>query len=211
MNRAVANRRRAERALVSLCLTLVLIGFSRAPAHAQTRLAVPLSGSTIKITKAGSYFLDANINTKLIVLPVILVTVSNVTINLNGFSIIGPGGTAGTATGISANLGVSNVTIVNGTITRMHGTGIVLRSNSAVSGVELINNAVDGLDCISSSPSPSACLVTSNIVSGNVGTGLNFGDATSGYQNNIISGNGATVVGGTNMGQNVCNGSLTCP
>jgi hypothetical protein len=54
------------------------------------------------------------------------------------------------------------------------------------------------------------CLITSNVINGNTGTGLVFSDATSGYQNNILSGNGATVTGGTNMGHNVC-GSALCP
>ena len=42
--------------------------------------------------------------------------------------------------------------------------------------------------------------------------GLNFAaDTTSGYQSNILSGNGTNVIGGTNMGHNVCSGILTCP
>jgi len=202
MNREITNRGRAGRVLVFMCLALLLLGFGRAAAQAQTKL-VP-NGSTLKITKPGSYYLGGNIVSKLTSAPIINVMTNNVTINLNGFTIGGPGGT-GTAYGIYA-LSVSALTIVNGTITKIPGKAIVLGTNSTVSGLEVVNNAGDGVDCTS------ACLVTNNIISGNTGTGLNFSDTTSGYQNNIISGNGATVVGGTQLGTNtnVCNGS-TCP
>ncbi len=198
------NRGRTGNVLLSLCLTLLLIGLSWGAAHAQIKLVKPATATTIKITKAGSYFLGGNLG-GFLGIPTITVAASNVTINLNGFSIIGPGGTTGTATGIKTASGLSGITIVNGTITKIHGTAIVLGSSSTVGGVQVINNGGDGIQC------PSACLVTSNIVSGNSGTGLNFfADTTSGYQNNIISANGANVTGGTNMGHNVC-GTSTCP
>jgi hypothetical protein len=135
------------------------------------------------------------------------VTVNNVTIDLRGFTIVGPGGTTGTSTGISASAGVTGLTILNGSITKIHGTGVSLGNSSTVIGLEVFGNGGDGIDCAT------ACLVTNNIITGNAGSGLNFGDATSGYQNNIISGNtGGTVTGGTQLGTNtnVCNGT-TCP
>jgi hypothetical protein len=199
------NRGRIGKVLVSLCLTLLLIGLNQGAAHAQTKLVKPAGGGTIKITKAGSYFLAANLSTALLTTSAIAVStgVNNVTINLNGFSIIGPGG-AGSAGGINASSS-SGVTIVNGTITKIAGKGIILGTNSMVAGVQLIGNAGDGVICTS------GCLVVDSIINGNTGTGLSFGDTTSGYQNNIISGNGATVTSGTNMGHNVCNGTATCP
>jgi hypothetical protein len=205
MNQEITNRGRMGRALVCFCLTLLLIGFGQAAAQAQTRLVKPSNGGTIFISKAGSYFLGSNLVTTLVAVPAIGIKVNNVTINLNGFAIVGPGGT-GTASGIAVAAGVTSVTIFNGTITKIRGAAIVLGSNSTVSALQLVNNGGDGIDCTS------ACLVTNNIISNNTGTGLNFTDATSGYQNNIISGNGATVVGGTQLGTNtnVCNGT-TCP
>jgi len=194
------DRGRIGNLMGSLCLSILLMGLGQGVAHAQTKLVQPLTGSIV-ISRAGSYFLASNLK-GLLGLPTIDVKVSNVTINLNGFSIIGPGGT-GTATGINTRTGLSGITIVNGTITRIHGTAIVLGSSSTVGGVQIINNGGDGIQC------PSACLLTDNVVSGNTGTGLNFGaDTTSGYQNNILTGNGTNVTGGINLGHNVCGSSL---
>ncbi len=200
------NRARVANLLVCLSLTLLLLGFGHGAAHAQTKLVKPLTGTTLRITKSGSYFLAANYVTALGALPAITVAVNNVTINLNGFSLIGPGGIAtSSATGIFVAPGFSGVTIVNGTITKIRGTALVLGSSGTAGGLQLIGNNGDGLQCTA------ACLVTNNVITGNTGTGLNFSDSTSGYQNNIISGNtGGAVVGGTNMGHNVCNGAL-CP
>jgi hypothetical protein len=203
MNWEIMNRGPGGKVLVCLCLTMLLLGLSRGAAHAQTKL-VP-NGGTITITKGGSYFLATNVSSSLVNAPLILVKATNVTINLNGFVLFSSATTGSNGSGIKVAAGFSNLTVVNGTITKIRGNAIVVSSNSTVSGVQLTSNSGDGVDCTS------ACLVTNNIVSGNGGTGLKFSDATSGYQNNIISGNGATVAGGTNMGHNVCNSSLTCP
>jgi hypothetical protein len=54
-------------------------------------------------------------------------------------------------------------------------------------------------------------VVGGSVVSNNLaGNGMTFTDASSGYLNNIINGNKATVVGGTNMGGNICNATTTC-
>ena len=198
------NRGRVGNVLICLCLTILLIGISRGAAHAQTKLVKPLSGGTLQITKSGSYFFGSNFVSALKNSPVISVApgVNNVTINLNGFSIIGPG-VAGTGAGIKAPTN-SGIIVVNGTITKIPGNAVVVGSNSTVAGMQIIGNAGDGVQCSSN------CLVNSNIVTNNTGTGLNFVDGSSGYQNNIISGNGTNVTGGTNMGHNVCGTSL-CP
>jgi hypothetical protein len=202
-------RGRVGNLLGSLCLSILLLGLGQGAANAQTKLIKPLNGGTLRITRSGSYFLGANYVTLLGNLPVITVAVSNVTINLNGFSIISnaTGGTA--AIGISvANSSISGVTVVNGGIIGIRGTAIVLGSNGIASGLQLIGNKGDGVDCTSS------CLVTNNVISGNTGTGLNFGtDTTSGYENNIIVPGlgGSTVTGGFNLGHNNCNGTGTCP
>jgi len=51
--------------------------------------------------------------------------------------------------------------------------------------------------------------VWGNTARSNTGFGLNLG--SSGYRENVVSGNGGTVSGGVNAGNNVCNGLLTCP
>jgi len=196
------NRGRIGILIIGSYLTILLIGISWGSANAQVKLVKP-AGGTIVTNKSGSYFLGSNIVFGASNASAIRVNtgVNNVTINLNGFSIIGNGGSNSGGINASTN---SGITIFNGTITKMAGKGIVLGSNSTVAGVQLINNGGDALTCTT------GCLVTSNVINGNTGTGLVFSDATSGYQTNIISGNGGTVTGGTNMGHNVCNTAL-CP
>ncbi len=198
------NRGRIGNLIIGSYLTILLIGISWGSANAQVKLVKPLNGGTIVINRSGSYFLGSNIVFGASNASAIRVNsgVSNVTINLNGFSIIGNGGS--NSGGINASTS-SGITIFNGTITKIAGKAILLGSNSTVAGVQLINNGGDALTCTT------GCLVTSNVINGNTGTGLVFSDAKSGYQNNIISGNGATVTGGTNMGHNVCNGTAICP
>jgi len=156
-----------------------------------------------KLKKSNSYLQVSNITipAKNTTTDGVDITASNVTVDLQGYTISGPG--SGSGVGINAS-GQSNVTIENGIITGMGGAAIILGPNSVVRNVQIVNNGGDGVDC-----SP-ACLITSSVVSGNGGTGLNFGaDTTSGYSNNVISGTTA-VAGGTNLGANVCNGG-TCP
>jgi hypothetical protein len=197
------SRRGVENWLVCSFLTMLLVGIGWGSAHAQVKLVKPASGGTIVINKSGSYFLGANLGFGFSNASAIRVNsgVNNVTINLNGFSIIGTGGT--NTGGINASTN-SGITVVNGTITKMSGKAISLGPNSVVAGLQLISNGGDALTCTI------GCLVTGNVISSNTGTGLVFNDTTSGYQNNVINANAGTVTHGTNMGHNVCNGS-TCP
>jgi hypothetical protein len=102
------------------------IAFAAAPAHAQMKLVKPAGGFPVKITKSGSYILDANLLVGVILPDAIKVSVSNVSINLNGFAIIGPA--AGSGMGVDA-VGQNNVTVTNGTITGMGGAGISTGNN----------------------------------------------------------------------------------
>jgi hypothetical protein len=181
--------------------------FAAGPAHAQMKLVKPAGGFPVKVTKAGSYILTANLLVGVVLPDAIKVSASNVSINLNGFAIIGP--SAGSGIGVDA-VGMTNVTVSNGTITAMGGAGISLGNNGTVQNVRVVGNGIgsgggDGVDC------GTGCLVSGSVIAGNSqGNGLNLTDSTSGYLNNIIVGNLATVLAGTNMGGNVCNGA-TCP
>jgi hypothetical protein len=190
-----------------VAVVLVVAGVA-GPAQAQTKISKPPAGGfPIKITKSGGYILTNNLPVGALLVNAINVTASNVSIDLNGFTIAGPGG--GTGIGINA-AGVSNVTILNGTVTSMGGSGIALGDNGTVHSVRLIGNGGgssggDGIVC------GVGCLVIGCIASGNAkGDGLDFPDTTSGYQNNVMLGNVTPVAGGTNMGGNVCNGAK-CP
>jgi hypothetical protein len=194
-------RGRIGNLMICTGLAMLLIGMSWGSAHAQTKLVKPANGNTLVISKSGSYFLASNYISALKAASIISVNANNVTINLNGFTISAPTGSATTAINAA---GDSGVTIVNGTITKT-GTAIILGSSSTVGGMQLIGNSGDGVDCTST------CLVTNSVITGNGGTGLALGDGSSGYQDNIISGNtGGNVGAGTNLGNNVC-GSAACP
>lgn len=173
------------------------------------------------IKRHGSYVLTHNIRIKHANEDVLDITAPNVTLNMQGFSIIGTG-TTGTGVGIRVVGDVSNVTITNGTVTQMSGGGIVLGANSVISSVkamqnlgvgiqagpssELTNNvsvgnADDGLMCAND------CLVTGNVSTGNA-MGLSLGPG-SGYGNNVLDDNTTTnVSGGVSLGHNVCSGAL---
>ena len=195
---------RFARVIASFALSLAIFCAYCGVARAQTKLVKPANGSTLTIKKSGSYFMAANFFSALRNKPVITVSADYVTINMNGFTITGAGTSgAGTGNGINA-LGHTGVTIVNGSITAIPGAAIVLGTNSNVSSVNLISNGGDGIDCSAN------CLAVGNVITGNAGFGLNFADTSSGYESNILSSNGTSVAGGTNMGHNICNGAL-CP
>lgn len=207
-------RGRFGAALFGLTAALLIIAGVAGSAQAQTKIGKPPAGAfPVKITKSGSYILTNNLPVAGLLVNAINVTASNVSIDLNGFTISGPGsGTSGGGTGIGINAaGVSNVTILNGTVTTMGGSGIVLGDNGTVRNVRVIGNGGgtnggDGVVCTK------GCLVVNSVASGQTkGAGLNFSDTTSGYQDNVMLGNVTPVAGGTNMGGNVCDGGSTCP
>ncbi len=193
---------------IALAIALIISAMAVKPALAQTKLVKPAAGFPIKITKAGSYFLGSTLIIGVIFPDAIKVSANNVSINLNGFSIIGPA--TGTGIGVDA-VGQSNVTVSNGSVTGMGGAGISLGNNGTVQNVRVIGNGTggsggDGVDC------GVGCVVSGSVISNNLaGNGMTFTDASSGYLNNIINGNKATVVGGTPMGVNICNATTTCP
>ncbi len=161
----------------------------------------------------------------------------DVTIDLNGFAIIGSAG--GVGNGISSSN--SEVTVRNGSITGMGGNGIVLGNNATVADVLAIGNGGNGIEI------GNAGLVTHSTVSSNVGVGifvtgsgsavvensvysngsygLQLEDISSSFARNVFLGNkGNSRIGSLvppqvapassgiqfQMGSNVCNGDA-CP
>jgi hypothetical protein len=123
------------------------------------------------------------------------------------------------ATGIDAN--VENVRALNNS-----GTGIDVGNNCRVSNCTATGNGVEGIkggtgcrvsgNVANSNTSDGIVAgqgsnVSSNTARSNTGVGLNL-SANTGYSGNVISANtGGTVISGVSAGQNLCNGSLTCP
>jgi Right handed beta helix region len=88
----------------------------------QIEARTPISAATFTINAPGSYYLTSNLTT-----PAgadgIVVNASNVTIDLNGFSLIGHGGANGA--GVNVQGTQMNLCVKNGTITGFSSAGII--------------------------------------------------------------------------------------
>jgi hypothetical protein len=183
-----------------------------APAFAQQKPVVveanAVAGAAAKavsvINKSGSYVLNKNITASKSGFTAILITVPNVTLDLQGFGITSTVST--TANGIDAT-GQANIVIRNGIVTGFGGSAVIAGNAGRISGLTVTGNG-SGISC------EIGCLARDNAVQNNLGVGMTFSDATSGYLGNILQGNdgnsqGSTgqVSGGSSLGQNLCNGS----
>ncbi len=202
------------RRIAMLSSSLMVAMFISGPVFAQQKaMVIEVNGSAAAgavkpqstISKPGSYVLNKNIvNSSKNGADSVLVTASNVTIDLQGFTIMLTVSTTGN--GINAT-GQSNVVIRNGIIMGFGGAAIVTGNNGSISAITATGNG-SGITC------GIGCLASGNILQGNTGFGLTFSDPTSGYLGNVMQGNsgntvgtGGQVSGGTSLNQNVCNGT----
>ena len=188
----------ASAALAVLAATPILAEPKPIVVDVSTPSAAAVKAQTI-INKSGSYVLNGNIVNKRVNAASVSVTVPNVTINLQGFSITS---TVASPAGIDAT-GQSNVVVTNGIISGFGGPAIIAGPAATISGITATGNG-SGISC------GPGCLARGNVLQGNSGVGLNFSDASSGYLGNVLQGNnsgGAQVGGGTSLGQNLCNGT----
>jgi hypothetical protein len=220
-----------------MCASIACAIFSSTPARAQQKSA-PLdveanraaagTKAIFVLSKPGSYVLQKNLTDTRPGVDAVQITVSNVTVDLQGFLI--SGGVSGTGVGVNAT-GESNVVVRNGTITNMGGAAIVTGPNARIlaitasadssagtpgqviqagNGSSILDNVVSGGNAggvLCGISGGSACLVRGNIIQGNAGVGLTLGDNTSGYAGNVLQGFSTSVTGGTPIGTNLCNGS----
>jgi hypothetical protein len=156
-------------------------------------------GFPVTISKAGSYVLTGNLTVPNSNTTAIEITADDVTLDLNGFSILGPtvcvGGQGGlcpgTGHGVVAS-DVDNVTVVNGTVRGMGRHGIVLAGvGNRVERVHARNNGEIG---IGAGP---VATITNNRATDNGGDG-------------IWTGSGS-VVAGNAVFRNLGNGVATNP
>lgn len=113
---------------------------------AESRIPIPDSIPAI-ITEPGSYYLSKNIQVKTAD-EAIIIQADNVKIDLNGYSIIGPGAsTPGGKNGISVGLGYSNISVMNGSIMGFGGDGITCSSTSSTlfMNIFVTNNGTIGI------------------------------------------------------------------
>ena len=155
-------------------------------------------GFPYKILASGSYRLTGNLTVLSTSTDAIDVTSPNVTIDLNGFSIVGPGATNGM--GINAS-GEAEVTVEDGTVTGFAGSGVGVQtgsfgivrnvhadanqngikvgSNTVVEGCTANNTGATGISCAA------GCAISGNVANVNL---FGITCATNGC---VISGNTA--------------------
>jgi hypothetical protein len=121
-------------------------------------------GFPFTISQTGSYRLTSNLVVPNSNTTAIKVNISDVTIDLNGFSIIGPGA-AGSGIGIDAT-NQHLITIYNGEVAGMGGTGIDTGHSSRIERMRLLVNGGSGIVC------SDGCEVSHNISNNNLGDGI---------------------------------------
>lgn len=188
-------------------------------------------GFPVSITASGAYRLTGNLTVAGSDTAAIEVSASNVSIDLNGFSIQGPATcsgipptcSSGTGDGIRATSGARDLRLQNGIITGMPGDGIDVFS-AHVEGIQAYENGEDGIftgpdstitRCVAmrngSHGIDGGGVITDNVVSSNGGRGLNiFPD--SGFGNNVIVDNaGGTTSAALEIRANLCDANTICP
>ncbi len=155
-----------------LALAAALLFAASQSAFAHKIALTSCSTAPITITTSGSCFLANNLGST-VGADCIDVTASNVTINLNGFTI--SGGTIG----INAS-GQGGIRIEGGTVIGMTGNGVVVGDGSVVEGVRVVGSGGDGIDCGSDDR------ISGNDAAANSGYGVNCGLASEG---SMVAGN----------------------
>ncbi len=183
--------------LVGVCLGLGAIH----PAQAQKMIG-QVKTFPIVISKSGSYKLRSNIVVPDANTTAISVTADNVTIDLNGFSILGPVVCSGgppvtsctpTASGSggygidSRTAGVAGTTVLNGSVQGLGKTGLYLGPRARVKDVQVVSNGFYGIDAggqatitvstalnngIEGIAAQDAALVSGDVIFGNGGDGV---------------------------------------
>ncbi len=175
-------------------------------------------GFPVTLDHPGSYRLTGNLTVSDSNATAIVISSSNVTVDLNGFAIVCHTGVApcgpGTGAGIDAS-GQSNVAVRNGTVRDMGRDGIVTGLNARVQDVSALGNHRNGIMTGSSS------VLSDNIASDNGNDGMISGIGST-IANNSMRNNGrggvetstaCTIAGNTAANNTVfgiyCNGGCT--
>jgi parallel beta-helix repeat protein len=183
-----------RRLLVLLALAVALPPSKPAGAVDGVKLIVPPknpSAFPIVISAPGSYRLKKNIEIQDPNTTAISITADDVTLDLNGFEIIGatvcagsPATCSNTGDGVGINSSNRNVTVTNGTVRGMGQAGVSIDGPfGRVERVRAFSNGAAGILC------STGCVVRWNITDGNGNPG--------GIE---VAGNGCIVTGNTSSG-----------
>ena len=148
------------------------------------------AGFPVSITQPGSYKLSGNLTVPNSNTSGIVISASHVTIDLGGFAILGPAvcpgascsgfldGAAGITVSVANGALVPqyNITIRNGTIQGIGGSGIQLAGGGVlVEQIHARGNAVAGIRVSNSTPAAGTCIVRQNTVENNAFHGIAIG------------------------------------
>ena len=171
--------------------------------EADTRTSISSSDLPLSISQSGSYYLAETINFATQDTTGITITASDVTIDLNGYALIGPGKATGSS-GIGISASGQRITVLNGSVCQWRGNGIQLGGiANQVRYVKSSDNGGQGIN-VQKVSNVNNCIVTSNN-----GNGLYAWDGSVvtdciAYDNNGggISGSSSIVVKGCAIYQN---------
>lgn len=183
-----------SRSLLAVAVALVFSTLALSPAaHAgDVKLIKQPSSFPLVISQSGSYRLKSNITVPDANTTAISVQADNVTIDLNGFSILGPctGGSPCSPTGTGVGIKASphtNTTVKNGIVQGMGSHGILLN----IGRVEKVSALSNGGNGIQSLNGPTA-VVDSSGDDNNANGVATFGPTT--VTNSIANNNGLTGI-----------------
>jgi hypothetical protein len=178
----------------------------------------------IIICQSGSYRLSGNLTVPDVNTGAINITADNVTLDLNGFSLLGPMVCSGSpvtctrSSGAPSGTGISssnaNIVVTNGQVKGMGFNGIVLTGpRSRVQNVQATNNSNDGIIVADNS------LVSSCSLDSNRGAGITAGGSSVVLTGNlvshsfvgIISGKQAALISGNSVVSNGVGIQVVCP
>ena len=225
------NRRRLPAALLLLLFLLGTVGPVLAVDGVIEINQALTGGFVMPINVSGSYRLTSNLQ-PLSGVDGIIILADHVTLDLNGFSIVGvPGGGLADGIGVTA----SDVEIRNGTVQSFGRHGVFAPASYSfvrVIGVRAMNNQFRGIELQGVGNIVDGCTTTNNGIGGirvgegsiimnsvarqNVGLGLIM-SATAGYRSNIVTENNGgnanpqTTAAGIQLGSNICGTDLVCP
>ena len=183
-------------------LVMVALAFGAAPTHAvdgvieinaATAAAggfaggfIDTPGFPVSISVPGSYRLTGNLIVTEIGTNAVVINSSDVTLDLNGFTIMGTGGALGSATGIRSSQ--ANVRIQNGTVSDFTNAGIDLGGDFAmVDNVRSIGNSGIGI-AVDDDAVVSNCISSEN---GSTGISAQFAST---IRDSIATGNGVSGI-----------------
>jgi hypothetical protein len=164
------------------------------------KVGTPINSLPCIISLPGMYYLNGNLTYAPTSGNAITVSANDVTLDLMGFCLTGPGKTSGTNYGISINVGINNMEIRNGSVKSFGGSGIYAANNAGIRviglrvsdngayGVRMVGNDHVVIGCLLLNNGSTGASVASGIIKGNhvVSNGA-FGLSAS--QGSTISGN----------------------